>query len=120
MFGLERYAVRLRRNPQLRRVFGISQADVARILGTTPRTVSRWRASSANRANPRPAIARSLRELARLRWLLETDLGVDATQHWLRAPNAALRGRAPLDLMLEGDCERVLGLVISLGQRGLY
>ena len=104
----------------IRRVFGISQAEIASILGTTPRTVSRWRTTSAAHVGPRPAAARSLRELAQLRWLLETEIGADASRQWLRAPCAALRGQAPLDALLAGDHERVLGLVITLGEGGLF
>ena len=104
----------------IRSVFGVSQAEIATILGTTPRTVSRWRSTSAAHVAPRPAAARSLRELARLRWLLETEVGQDASARWLRTPNAALRGQAPLDVLLAGDQDRVLGLVVSLGEGGLF
>ena len=104
----------------IRRVFGISQAEIATILGTTPRTVSRWRSTSAAHVGPRPAAARSLRELAQLRWLLETEIGPQASQKWLRTPNPALRGQAPIDALLAGDRSRVLGLVVSLGEGGLF
>lgn len=104
----------------IRRVFGVSQAEIARMLGTTPRTVSRWRTTSAAHVKPRPAAARSLRDLARLRWLLETDLGVERAASWLRAPSPALRGQAPLDALLAGETERVLGLVTVLGEGGLF
>ena len=104
----------------IRRVFGISQVEIAAILGTTPRTVSRWRSTSAAHVWPRPSAARSLRELAQLRWLLETEIGEEASQRWLRTPNPALRGQAPLDALLAGDHDRVLGLVVSLGEGGLF
>jgi hypothetical protein len=55
-----------------------------------------------------------------LRWLLETEVGQDASRQWLRTPNAALRGQAPLDVLLAGDRDRVLGLVVSLGEGGLF
>lgn len=104
----------------IRRVFDVSQAEIAHILGTTPRTVSRWRSTSAAHVKPRPAAARSLRDLARLRWLLETDLGAERSAQWLRTPNPALRGQAPLDALLNGETERVLGLVTVLGEGGLF
>jgi transcriptional regulator with XRE-family HTH domain len=104
----------------IRRVFGVSQAQIATILGTTPRTVSRWRSTSSAHVGPRPAAAKSLRELAQLRWLLETEIGQDASREWLRTPNPALRGQAPLDMLLAGEHDRVLGLVISLGEGGLF
>ena len=44
----------------IRRVFGVSQAEIATILGTTPRTVSRWRSTSAAHVAPRPGAARRL------------------------------------------------------------
>ena len=104
----------------IRRVFGVSQAEIAQMLGTTPRTVSRWRTTSAAHVRPRPAAARSLRDLARLRWLLETDLGAERSASWLRTPNPALRGQAPLDALFAGEAERVLGLVTVLGEGGLF
>lgn len=104
----------------LRSVLGVSQASIARMLGTTPRTVSRWRTSSSSSAAPRPATAQALRELGRLRWLLETDLGADAARCWIRQPNAAFRGEAPIDLLLRGERDRVLGLVTMLGEGGLF
>jgi hypothetical protein len=101
-------------------VLGLSQVQIASIVGTTPRSVSRWRSSSSSPAHPRPGHARSLRELDRLRWLLETDLGPAEAHEWLRRPNRALRGQAPLDALLDGDLERVLALVTTLGQGGLF
>jgi uncharacterized protein (DUF2384 family) len=102
------------------RVFGITQTDLARMLGTTPRTVSRWRTTSSVHSDPRPSAARSLRELARLRWLLESDLGEQGARQWLRTPNPTLEGQAPLSVMLDGDWEEILALVLALGQGGLY
>ncbi len=102
------------------RVFGITQSELARMLDTTPRTVSRWRTTSKTHVVPRAPAARALRELARLRWLLETDFGQDGARTWLRTPNPTLRGTTPLALMLQGDWEDVLGLVLTLGQGGLY
>ena len=104
----------------IRRVFGVTQAEIATMLGTTPRTVSRWRSNSAAHVAPRAAAARSLRELGRLRWLLETEVGEDASERWLRAPNPALRGQAPIDALLAGERDRVVGLVVALGEGGLF
>jgi hypothetical protein len=101
-------------------VLGLSQVEIAAIVGTTPRSVSRWRGATPAPARPRPAHSRRLRELDRLRWLLESDLGSSEGRHWLRRPNHALRGQAPLDALLEGDLDRVLGLVLSLGQGGVF
>jgi transcriptional regulator with XRE-family HTH domain len=104
----------------IRRVLGINQAQLATILGTTARTVSRWKTGSAQRVEPRPGFARALRDLGQLRWLLETDLGADEARRWMRRPNDALRGRAPVDVLLDGDIDRVLGLVITLAEGGVF
>ncbi len=102
------------------RVFGITQTDLARMLDTTPRTVSRWRTSSAAHANPRPTAARALRGLARLRWLLESDLGEENARVWLRTPNPTLNGRTPIGVMLDAGWEEILDLVLAMGQGGLF
>lgn len=105
---------------EAKRVLGLSQAQLAQVLGTTPRTVSRWRSRSAQHVAPNAAGARKLREIERLAFLLESDLGKREATEWMHRPNAALRGKAPIDVMLEGDYEKVLGLVLSLGQGGLH
>lgn len=104
----------------VRRVLGLNQAQLAKAIGTTPRTVSRWKSAGVDRTAPSPSAARALREIAELRWLLETDLGEHAARVWMESPNRAIRGRAPIDLMLEGDYKTVLGLVHTIGQGGLF
>jgi transcriptional regulator with XRE-family HTH domain len=105
---------------EAKRVLGLTQAQLARVIGTTPRTVSRWRSRSAQHVEPSASAGRKLREIERLAFLLESDLGRREGAEWLHRPNAALRGRAPIDVMLDGNYATVLGLVLSLGQGGLY
>jgi transcriptional regulator with XRE-family HTH domain len=103
----------------LRSVLGITQVQLAQILGTTPRTVSRWRSTSAAHVEPRPSAAVRLRDMDHLRWLMETNLGAEQSREWLRRPNWALRGRAPIDLLLDRDIDTVLGLVLTIAEGGV-
>lgn len=98
-------------------VLGITQTSLARVLGTTPRTVTRWK---RGQSEPHAATARRLRELARLRWLMETLVDPGGSRRWMHSPNEALRGRAPVDLLEEGRIETVVGLLEAVGEGGLF
>lgn len=103
----------------LRRVLGIKQTDLARILKTTPRTVSRWRSTSSSHVEPRASSLLLLHDLFQLRWLLECDAGADS-KRWIHSPNQVFRGRCPIDLLLEGDIRSVLGLVLVVQEGGFF
>lgn len=105
---------------EAKRVLGLSQAELAKIIGTTPRTVSRWRSTSRQHVEPNAAAARKLRDIERMAFLMESDFGRRQSIEWLRRPSKALRGQAPIDVMLDGDYERVLGLVLMFGQGGFF
>ncbi len=100
--------------------FDITQAQLARALGTTPRTVSRWKPTSSQHVEPSFAHARALRDLGRLEWLLNELAGPEHAADWMRTPNPFLRGRAPLDAVLDGDAEQVLGLLEVVAEGGFY
>lgn len=93
MLGSHAYSVR-----DIMRVLDLNAPELATVTGRTERTVWRW---LAGRNRPKGVARRRLTQLGRIAWYLDVGLGRDAPL-WLRAPNQALRGQAPLDLLLIG------------------
>ncbi|MGH9379728.1 MAG: type II RES/Xre toxin-antitoxin system antitoxin [Thermoanaerobaculia bacterium] len=80
----------------LMQVMGLSQVELASLLGVSERTLTR--SKRAVRLNP--IASDRLVRLARVALHGSDALGSgDALRHWLRTPNRALGGRAPLTLL---------------------
>jgi len=91
----------------------LDQADLARILGASPRTVSRWlQAETAPRRDSRERI---LELVAVLHALSKTVHGQTAYD-WLYSPIPALDHRKPADLLAEGRYREVLGAIDALAE----
>lgn len=105
-----------RRLDDLKERGGISGREVARLLNTTPQTVSRWR---QGRSSPRPG---SLAKLLKLDWLLD-QLGAvyesDEARLWLFSPNRDLDGDSPAEAIADDRIEEVLAIVDRL-RTGAY
>ncbi len=83
--------------PRLAQELSMERAEVARIVGISPRTLSR-RLGVQGRFSPDESdrIMRFARVLARAR----TTLGnVAKASHWLQTPNRVLQGRKPVELL---------------------
>lgn len=99
---------------------GMTQAEVALFTGKDRRTVARWSLAAKDRTEPRSDAARSLRQLSRLKYLLENLADEHEAQRWLRAPSRAFRGEAPIDVILNGHIERVVAELEALADGGTY
>jgi putative toxin-antitoxin system antitoxin component (TIGR02293 family) len=89
------------------------QSDFARVLETTPRTVSRWlHRETAPRAEARERLLEVLYVFDRLSRVLKPE----AAHDWLYAPNEMLDHSKPTDLLAAGDYRRVLGAVEALAE----
>ena len=89
------------------------QADFARVLQTTPRTVSRWlHRETAPRAEARERLLEVLYVIDQLSRVLKPA----AAHDWLLAPNAMLDHDKPIDLLAAGEYRRVLGAVEALAE----
>lgn len=91
----------------------LDHADIADLLGSTPRTVSRWLNEASE---PRPDARRRLLEVVAA---LEHLSGVlePATAHdWLFSPNPMLDHHKPADLLADGEFRPVLGLIDALAE----
>jgi len=84
---------------------GLRAADIARLLGTRPETVSRW---NSGRNRPRGARLHRLLELEFIVMRLTALDPPEALRLWLFSRHQALDGRRPADLIEEGRIDAVL------------
>jgi putative toxin-antitoxin system antitoxin component (TIGR02293 family) len=91
----------------------LDRADVARVLDTNARTVSRW---LQGQAVPRPDARERLLELIAVLEHLSGVVRPQAAHDWLFTPNAMLEHHKPVDLLREGEYRRVLGAIDVLGE----
>ena len=84
----------------------IRAVDVAKMLGTTTETVSRW---NQGRAYPRPRQESLLEDLVYVVELLsEFYSDPNAARAWLYSRHKYFSGRRPSDLIQEGQAKEVL------------
>lgn len=102
----------------IRCALGLTLEEVAGVVGKSPRTVSRWRADAPDRSTARGEGARQARQLAELRIVAEDVLGRNQVATWLRSPNRGFRGKAPIDLMLQGHTSEVVAALERLADSG--
>ena len=87
--------------------------DVARVLGTSPRSVARWHRTGAT---PRRDTEERLAELKAVVDLLRTVLRDEPARLWLRSPNPELGYEKPIDLIERGEYRRVIGALLALAE----
>ena len=88
-------------------------ADVARVLGTSPRSVTRWQAS---RSTPRRDTEERLLELKAVVDLLRRVLRDEPARLWLRSPSPDLGYEKPLDVVARGEYQKVIGSILALAE----
>lgn len=92
---------------------GFDQSDFARVLETSPRTVSRWlHRETAPRAEARERLLEVLYVFDQLSRVLKPE----AAHDWLLTPNEMLSHDKPIDLLTAGEYRRVLGVVEALAE----
>jgi uncharacterized protein (DUF2384 family) len=99
---------------------GMTREEVAQATGRSVRTVSRWRLEAADHAEARGDAAVALRQLGRLRYLLEDLVGESESRRWLRTPNKAFAGEAPIDLLTTRRLDKVVAVLEALADGGVY
>jgi uncharacterized protein (DUF2384 family) len=77
---------------------GVSQASLAGVIGTSPRTFQRW-ISETDPTEPEGPEGQRLRIIARIANQLRHVLTGPGVVSWLKRPHEELRGRAPVDLI---------------------
>ena len=91
----------------------IDVADVAKVTGSSPRSVSRW---ASARVAPRRDSEDRLLELKAVVDQLRTVLRDEPARFWLRSPNPSLDWRKPLDLITDGEYRRGIGAVLVMAE----
>ncbi len=87
--------------------------DVAKVLGATQRSVSRW---ANHKASPRRDSEDRLLELKAVVDLLRSVLREEPARLWLRSPNPRLDWRKPLEVVADGDYRRVVAEILALAE----
>ena len=109
--GLMAYATH--RLGELAEQLRLDQADVARVLGTNPRTVARW---LHEEAQPRRQTRDRLLEFIAVLEQLSAVVQPQAAHDWLFKPNPVLGHEKPADLIRRGEYRRVLGAIDALAE----
>lgn len=90
----------------------LDQADLARVVAASPRTVARWFRGTSPRPETRERLLEVLAVLERLSGVLKGD----AAHDWLFTPNPLLDHYKPVDLIRRGEFRRVLGAIDLLAE----
>jgi uncharacterized protein (DUF2384 family) len=91
----------------------LDQAQAARVLGASPRTVSRW---LHHDVKPRPEARERLLEFLAVLEHLSKTLAPEAAHDWLFTPNPLLSYHKPADLLREGRYRDLLGAIDQLAE----
>lgn len=91
----------------------LDQADLARLLQTNPRTVSRW---LSRQTAPRPDARERLLELIAVLEQLSGVMRPQPAHDWLFTPNPSLEYHKPVDLLRTGEFRQVLGAIDAMAE----
>ena len=91
----------------------LDQSQAARVLGASPRTVSRW---LKEEVQPRPEARERLLELLAVLERLSRTLRPQPAHDWLFTPNPLLSHHKPADLLREGRYRDLLGAIDQLAE----
>lgn len=91
----------------------VDAPDIARVLGTTSRSVTRWTTSGAA---PRRDNEERLLELKAVVDALRQTLRDEPARLWLRSPVPALDFEKPIELVERGEYRRVIGAILALAE----
>lgn len=91
----------------------VDAPDVARVLGTTARSVSRW---ASEGSLPRRDNEERLLELKAVVDALRQVMREESARLWLRSPVPALDYCKPIDLIEQGEYRMVIGAILSIGE----
>jgi transcriptional regulator with XRE-family HTH domain len=84
---------------------GITQAELAKAVGSGPRAVNNW-ASGQN--TPRGEAVKRLLDVRTVIELLGDSYSDEGIDIWLHSRNRNLDMQRPIDLIVEGDIEKVI------------
>jgi len=92
---------------------GLDARTVARILGRSPSTVTRW---LRHGVSPRRENQERLGELDAVVDRLRLSVDPAAARDWMFTPVPMLGGRRPADLVRDGEYRRVIAAIDAIGE----
>jgi transcriptional regulator with XRE-family HTH domain len=95
-----------------RETLDLSMEELGQMLGTTRRTVQRWR---ARESMPSSEHREKLDEIGELRFWIETvfDGNQDSAQRWLTTHLPSLRGQTPIAQIRKGRIRKIIGILAA-------
>jgi transcriptional regulator with XRE-family HTH domain len=97
----------------LRSQGGLKGTDVANIASVSPATVSRW---TAGKALPHPKTQLVISDLRYVVNRLAEFYTPDEARLWLYSKHRLLNGERAIDLINQGDADKVLAVIESLDE----
>ena len=98
---------------ELRSRGGLKATDVANIASVSPATVSRW---IAGKALPDPQTQLVISDLRYIVDRLSEFYTPDETRLWLYSKHRLLNGERAIDLINQGDADKILAVIESLDE----
>ena len=95
---------------------GLKGTDVANIAAVSPATVSRW---NAGKALPHPKTQLLISDLRYVVDRLSEFYSPEETRIWLYSKHRLLDGQRPIDMINQGQADKVLSVIESLDE-GTY
>lgn len=93
----------------LRETLGLTQGELARLLGVSARTVSRW---EQGESEPQALSVREIRRWLKLKERMRELFTEEGLAAWFHAPHAALGGQTPFEAAVApGGDEAILDLL---------
>jgi transcriptional regulator with XRE-family HTH domain len=92
---------------------GLKGTDVANIASVSPATVSRW---SAGKALPHPKTQLVISDLRYVVDRLSEFYAPDEARLWLYSKHRLLNGRRAIDLIHQGEADKILEVIESLDE----
>jgi hypothetical protein len=98
---------------ELRSRGGLKATDIANIASASPATVSRW---IAGKACPDPQTQLVISDLRYVVDRLAEFYTPDETRLWLYSKHRLLNGERAIDLINQGDADKILAVIESLDE----
>ena len=95
----------------IRSKLGLKQAQMSRLLGISPRTLSELECRAKT---PRAETKRRLTEIDRLRQALAALMDADEIAPWMDEANDALGGSTPLQVVERGEIDRLWQMIYAV------
>lgn len=92
---------------------GLTQAELAKVVGATVRTVQNW---TSGNTRPRGKSAERLLDVSQIVKALGEVYRDEGIQIWLRSRNRNLGGRRPIELLAGGALDELLAEVDNIVQ----